>query len=138
MNGTISSLLRDVPIGSLATTNPDGSPWNSPLHFAATESHLYWFSSEAAAHSQNIARDPRVSIAIWSPDESEGPRGLYINTTAQPLSAEDAEEAKVAYAAKFGSVPAFFADFTAYAAPLGTIDEDRSGHGKWYITAQEA
>lgn len=137
MNGIIASLLKDVPIGSLATTNPDGAPWNSPLHFAATDTHLYWFSSEAAAHSQNIARDPRVSIAIWSPDESEGPRGVYINTTAQVLDESQVEQARAAYAAKFGSVPPFFADFAAYAAPLGVIDEDRSGHGKWYLISQE-
>ncbi|NDE68368.1 pyridoxamine 5'-phosphate oxidase family protein, partial [bacterium] len=52
---------------SLATTNADGSPHNSPMRFFFDEKleHIYWGSNAEALHSQNILRTGQIFAALF-------------------------------------------------------------------------
>lgn len=131
---SIQKLLDTIPVAGLATANPDGSPWATALHFAHDGQYLYWFSSEKVVHSVNIARDPRVSLTLWSSDESEGLAGVYIQSTAEITT--ERKQAEEAYTAKFGSVPDGFAPYSVYRAALGHIDSAKTTGQLWYLISQ--
>lgn len=90
-----------VRVGCLATTNADGSPRATPLHFVLTDTQLVWLSSETAVHSQNISRDPRVSFTMWkSPTIA-----LRIDGTARVASGDEARALTRAFRKKLGDSP---------------------------------
>ncbi len=62
---------------SLATTNIDGSPHNSPVKFYFDEKleNLYWSSNVEALHSQNIIRTGQIFAVIFDRIEVGG---IYI------------------------------------------------------------
>ena len=62
---------------SLATTNVDGSPHNSPVRFFYDEKleNIYWGSNTEALHSQNILRTGQVFGVIF---DRIGFGGVYI------------------------------------------------------------
>lgn len=77
-------LLRIVRHAAIATVNQDGSPHNTPVFSTfAPDLTFYWASGTRAQHSQNIARDGRVFIALFDSLERGG--GLYVQATAQAL-----------------------------------------------------
>ena len=88
--------FNSVRVGCLATTNADGSPRATPLHFALTDTQLVWLSSETAVHSQNISRDPRVSFTMWK---------LRIDGTARVASGDEARALTRAFREKLGNSP---------------------------------
>ena len=59
---------------SLATTNADGSPHNSPVRFFYDEKieHIYWSSNVEALHSQNILRTGQIFAVIFDRIEVGG------------------------------------------------------------------
>ncbi|HEX7724872.1 MAG TPA: pyridoxamine 5'-phosphate oxidase family protein [Candidatus Paceibacterota bacterium] len=59
---------------SLATTNADGSPHNSPVRFYYDEKleRIYWSSNAEAAHSQNILRTGQVFGVLFDRIEFGG------------------------------------------------------------------
>lgn len=63
---------------SLATTNADGSPHNSPVRFFYDEKleNIYWGSNVEALHSQNILRTGQIFAVIFDRVEYGG---VYIN-----------------------------------------------------------
>lgn len=62
----IRSLLRRQSTLVLATADEHGVPHTAPLFFLAGDDlRLYWFSSRATRHSQNCARNPAASIAVF-------------------------------------------------------------------------
>lgn len=90
-----------VRVGCLATTNADGSPRATPLHFVLTDTQLVWLSPETAVHSQNISRDPRVSFTMWkSPTIA-----LRIDGTARVASGDEARALTRAFREKLGNSP---------------------------------
>ena len=120
-------------LGTLATVNEDGSPWASPLHVVTDGEAVYWFSKDATVHSQNIARDSRVSLSLFSPDESKGPKGVYINGRAEKLAGEGDARARQVFTARVGSLPPVFAAASAYQLPLGTYSDEKSTGNCWYF-----
>ncbi|MES3005808.1 MAG: pyridoxamine 5'-phosphate oxidase family protein, partial [Patescibacteria group bacterium] len=52
---------------SLATTNVDGSPHNSPVKFLYDEKleNIYWGSNIEALHSQNILRTGQIFAVLF-------------------------------------------------------------------------
>ena len=90
-----------VRVGCLATTNADGSPRATPLHFALTDTQLIWLSPETAVHSQNISRDPHVSFTMW-----ESPTiALRIDGIARVASGDEARALTHAFRKKLGDSP---------------------------------
>ncbi len=59
---------------SLATTNTDGSPHNSPVKFLYDKKleHIYWDSNIEALHSQNILRTGQIFAVIFDRMENGG------------------------------------------------------------------
>lgn len=60
----IEKYLADKLIMQLATSR-DSQPWICTLHFVADkDSNIYWLSKPIRRHSKDIAKNPRVAIAI--------------------------------------------------------------------------
>lgn len=59
---------------SLATTNADGSPHNSPIRFFYDEKleNIYWGSNIEALHSQNILRTGQIFAVLFDRIEFGG------------------------------------------------------------------
>ena len=59
---------------SLATTNVDGSPHNSPVRYYYDEKleHIYWGSNTEALHSQNILRTGQIFAVLFDRIEFGG------------------------------------------------------------------
>ncbi|MBC7766424.1 pyridoxamine 5'-phosphate oxidase family protein [Arenimonas sp.] len=59
---------------SLATTNADGSPHNSPIKFLYDEKleHIYWDSNIETLHSQNILRTGQIFAVLFDRMENDG------------------------------------------------------------------
>jgi hypothetical protein len=78
---------------TLATADPSGRPWASPVYFAANGyRELFWVSPPEATHSRNIAERPEVGIVIF---DSTVPintgRGVYMAAVAELLDAAEVE-----------------------------------------------
>src|SRR5882757_5592651 len=51
---------------TLGTAGDDGSPWVSPVYYAASGyREFYWASDPGAAHSRNLIQRPQVSLVIF-------------------------------------------------------------------------
>jgi nitroimidazol reductase NimA-like FMN-containing flavoprotein (pyridoxamine 5'-phosphate oxidase superfamily) len=123
MRQEIYDVIGNVKVGCLATITADGSPWITPLHIAIDENTCYWLSSPQAEHSQNIRRNDRVSISIWSPDESEGLRGVYINSTARQLEGAEDQVARSVYQNQLGQLLyKKLSELTMYSAVIGELN----------------
>jgi predicted pyridoxine 5'-phosphate oxidase superfamily flavin-nucleotide-binding protein len=76
---------------TLATAGVDGSPWASPVWFAARGLDLFvWASKPGARHSRNIAENPRVSFAIFDSTCAPG-EGTAVYVAADARLVEPAE-----------------------------------------------
>lgn len=133
MNDQVKIILNENVLGVLATVNEDGSPWATPLHLVSDDTYVYWFSHESCIHSRNVARDSRASIAIFSPDESQGVKGVYLRGTIQQLLGNEREQAVTVFKQRFGQLPAVFSDVPAYRLEIGTRDEQKSTGSCWYF-----
>lgn len=133
MNDEIRAIFTETVLGTLATVNTDGSPWATALHVVADDEAVYWFSSEAVQHSQNLARDGRASLSVFSADESKGPTGVYLNGTVETLDDEARAAAYAKAVQRLGALPASFATATAYRLRVGTLDEQKSRGRCWYF-----
>jgi general stress protein 26 len=85
-------VLRDIHHVAVATVNGDGSPHCSPVFMAFADDLCgYWVSHPGSTHSQNIARDGKVFLAVF--DSREGHSGLFLSGTARELGRQsDAQE----------------------------------------------
>ena len=127
------AILDENILGTIATINEDGSPWSSPVHIFSDEEAVYWFSYEDKVHSINLERDPRVSLTLFSPDESRGPKGIYINGIVSKLDDESTTAAKQLMVAKIGKIPTYFEKATAYRLPIGQLNSSKSTGNCWYF-----
>jgi hypothetical protein len=84
-------------------------------------------------HSENIARDPRVSLSLFSPDESEGLQGVYLRGSAEIVDAADRARVIDVYTTRAGHFPPPFAEWTAYRLEVGALDEQKSTGNCWYF-----
>jgi uncharacterized protein YhbP (UPF0306 family) len=72
---------------TLATADPSGRPWASPVYYAvAGYREFFWISEPEATHSRNLASRPQVAIVIF---DSTAPintgRGVYMTAVAEKL-----------------------------------------------------
>ena len=128
-----NELFAENVLATLATVNADGSPWGTPVHVATGGEYVYWFSKESTVHSQNIARDPRVSLTLFSPDESRGPKGVYVNGQVELLRADSEQAAREIIGTRLGGFPPAFAAAKAYRLPIGVYNAEKSTGNCWYF-----
>jgi hypothetical protein len=84
---------------TIGTVDADGTPWTSPVYFAAAdEREFYWVSAIDARHSRNLAVRPQVSVVVF--DSSVLPyhgRALYATGTARELAGADLDRGLAVY-----------------------------------------
>ena len=67
---------------TIATADPAGQPWPSPVWYAhAGYREFFWVSSPAARHSRNLADRPRAGIVIF---DSHGKEALRFTDFVAP------------------------------------------------------
>ena len=129
----VNELFAENILATLATVNADGTPWGTPLHVATDGQYVYWFSKESTVHSQNITRNPRVSLTLFSPDESRGPKGVYVNGQVELLRADSEQAAREIIGTRLGGFPPAFAAAKAYRLPIGVYNAEKSTGNCWYF-----
>ena len=129
----VNELFAENILATLATVNADGTPWSTPLHVASDGEYVYWFSKESTVHSQNITRDPRVSLTLFSPDESRGPKGVYVNGQVELLRGDSEQVAREIIGMRLGGLPPAFAAAKAYRLPIGVYNAEKSTGNCWYF-----
>jgi hypothetical protein len=88
----------------LGTADPDGRPRVSPVYYAPDGySDIYWISSPAAHHSQNIARRPDVSLVVFDSTRSIGTgQAVYMIADAEEIPEDELDRcAEVACRPRF-------------------------------------
>ena len=103
------AVLRETNALTLATLDPDGMPRATPLFFAVdlnqvSDGHLVlpfsvlFLSDPASAHSLDLARDPRASVALY-PGETDwrSLRGAQMKGHAERLQGGASERARKTY-----------------------------------------
>ena len=133
MTDEARAILDDNLIGSIATINEDGSPWVSPVHIVADDEAVYWFSKETVQHSQNVARDHRVSLTLFSTELSRGPKGIYVQGEVEKLDVDATTEARKLLEAKIGFLPPNFLEATGYRLKIGEFNRGKSTGNCWYF-----
>lgn len=132
----INEILKANMVGTLATLNEDGSPWATPVHIVAHEGYIYWFSKDTQQHSQNVIRDPRVSVSLWA--KTDGTKGAYINGISEHLEGENADAAFAMVKEKFGSLPPVFENTSPYRLEIGQINSGKSSENRWYFYTEKS
>lgn len=128
----VGGVLDDNSYMTLATVQPDGSPWSVPVKYAVCKGVLYWRSSSASVHSQNIAKDPRVSITIFDATPRAGHKecqAFYLQSTATQLSDSRAAEIVKVVGHRFSKRDE---SFPIYCAPMGSLDQEKSSDDRFY------
>ena len=79
----------------LATADPDGRPWASPVYFAPDGYRsFFWVSRPGARHSRNLAARSEVGIVVFDSSAPIGTgRGVYVSADARELVADERDEA---------------------------------------------
>lgn len=133
MTDDIRAIFTDTVLGTLATVDAEGAPWATALHVVADDHAVYWFSSETSQHSRHLARDARASLSVFSPDESQGPTGVYLNGPVEKLDAAAHQAAYTLAEQRIGTLPPSFATAAAYRLRFGDLDTEKSRGRCWYF-----
>lgn len=76
----INYLLQRAPTGSLATLNPDGTPYSTPIHFVYYNNAIFVHSLPKGKKLNNIAHDSRVGFSVYEMDK------LLLDPDGKPCS----------------------------------------------------
>jgi len=129
--GDLETLGRAIIDGNhymtLATANPDGEPWASPVFYVADGySTFYWISSPEATQVRNIALRPRVGIVVFDSRQAPGTgEAVYMSATAGELTGAELDRGLEIYltAAPFGKGPEHFRPPGPYRLYRATVTE---------------
>ncbi len=105
--GKVIQALNATFFCALSTIGDDG-PWVNPVYFAYDKQlRLYAISQLSSKHMQNILKDPKVAVAIFSTDQKPGGDvlGLQLSGTARLLRDDEVAAACEVYYNR-GGVPA--------------------------------
>jgi len=74
---------------TIATVDPEGTPWVTPVFYVAdADDALYWVSDNEARHSVNIRANPAVAVVIYQTQPTTD--AVYI--TARAVELDDRRE----------------------------------------------
>lgn len=127
------ALLETVPVMTLATS--DGyRPWAAAVYFALDDGGLVFFSSAAARHSREAARNPRAAATIHPEAASwREIRGLQTEGSVAPV-ADDDTGARLAYFRKFPFAEGLLDATTATGSTLSSARLYRFRPARlWYV-----
>lgn len=65
----INRLLQRTQTGSLATLNPDGTPYSTPVHFVYCDEAIFVHGLPKGKKLDNITRDSRVGFSVYEMDK---------------------------------------------------------------------
>ena len=65
----INNLLQRAQTGSLATLNPDGTPYSTPIHFVYYDNAIFVHGLPKGKKLDNIAQDSRVGFSVFEMDK---------------------------------------------------------------------
>lgn len=74
----INNLLQRAQTGTLATLNPDGTPYSTPIHFVYCGDAVFIHGLPKGKKLDNIARDSRVGFSVYEMDK------LLLNPNGKP------------------------------------------------------
>lgn len=91
----IDSLLKNSPVGTLATINETGVPYATPLHYHYDNDRIYFHGLPKGQKIDNIKRNPHVCFNVYRmegllPDSSGTP--CDTNTKYQSVTAQGTAE----------------------------------------------
>jgi uncharacterized protein YhbP (UPF0306 family) len=94
----IREYLKEAKLMQLATSL-DGQPWVCSVWFVAdNDLNIYWFSSTARRHSEEVLKNPKVAGAIVLPHTPDDPpRGIQFSGEATVLEDEAEIEKVISY-----------------------------------------
>jgi uncharacterized protein YhbP (UPF0306 family) len=94
-------LLESSTLCAIATVTQDGLAHVNTAYFAwaAPDFDLVWLSDPAAGHSQNLAQNPTVAVAVYDSGQTWGgpDRGIQLFGTAQEATSQDLPHAQELY-----------------------------------------
>lgn len=71
----------------VATADARGTPWISPLFYAADDDYdLYWTSDREARHSVNIRATGRAALVVYEIDPDRPVDGVYMQAEVRELT----------------------------------------------------
>jgi hypothetical protein len=71
----------------LATADPEGIPWISPVFFVPDENYnLYWTSEKTARHSENIRCTGATAIVIFDAEPGKPVDAVYMSCESDELT----------------------------------------------------
>ena len=84
----------------LATADPTGLPWASPVWYASADHReFFWVSKPGARHSNNIATRPEIGIVIFDSQQPPGTgQAVYVSAIAEQVPDEDLDRGIAIYA----------------------------------------
>jgi nitroimidazol reductase NimA-like FMN-containing flavoprotein (pyridoxamine 5'-phosphate oxidase superfamily) len=86
--GTLVTTIIDANrYMTLATADPAGLPWASPVWYASPDHReFFWVSSPQARHSANIATRPQIAIVIFDSHQLVGTgQAVYMSGLAEAV-----------------------------------------------------
>lgn len=66
---TIERLLARSKVGVLATVNPDGTPYITPIHFVHKDGAIYFHGLPAGQKISNLKANPNVCFNVYEMDK---------------------------------------------------------------------
>lgn len=87
-------VISDILYITIATSDKNNQPWNSPVYSAFDNSYnFYWASWKENQHSKNIKENENVFVVIYDSTVPEGTGfGVYMKGKSRQLEAKDTME----------------------------------------------
>lgn len=87
-------VINDILYLTIATTDKNNQPWNSPVYSAFDKNYnFYWASWKENQHSKNITENGKVFVVIYDSTVPESTGfGVYMRGKAHQLEKTDAIE----------------------------------------------
>jgi len=108
---SILGLLDRNRLMSLSTRDEDGVWSNTAFYSFNSKSRLWLVTETGSRHAQNILKDNRVAVTIFSTEQSFGPgalQGLQIQATCRRLISDNISEGYTSYTSRFPRITQWY------------------------------
>ena len=128
MSKSVLGILESVELCSIATVGANGEAHINTAFYCFTPSLDFYFVSDTGTiHSQNIARSPKIAIAIFDTHQPWGEpvRGLQLFGDCHLASTLESVKALKTHAARFHA-------YSDYVSALSPLERDKSPY-RFYV-----